>query len=167
MIFNSVCSSFIGKTINDINDKLTQSWPNDQSFDLEIELVIHTVAFAILNPSKDSSMAHSNGSNHFNSEQTQWDVTRFADNVKNTKVKETGESQSDQRLPIYFPQAKFGKVVEPATILDLHGRVMVWALPGVLHPGRLVGNSLETPLYNFNCYNRRTFTKQQEDSAVL
>jgi hypothetical protein len=35
-----------------IRDKLTQTWPNGETFKLETELIINTVTFAILNPSK-------------------------------------------------------------------------------------------------------------------
>ena len=73
-----------------------------------------------------------------NAVQTKWDVTRFADSVKNTKVHEDQQSLQDLRLPLYFEQAVFGKLADPATILDVHGKVMVWALPGVLHPKRMV-----------------------------
>jgi hypothetical protein len=80
----------------------------------------------------------SRGSIIYNVVQTEWDVTRFADKVKNTQVHEDQEAEADLRLPIYFRQANFGKLTTPTTILDIHGKVMVWALPGVLHPRRLV-----------------------------
>lgn len=35
-----------------ITDKLTQIWPNGDTFKLETELIINKVTFAILNPSK-------------------------------------------------------------------------------------------------------------------
>jgi hypothetical protein len=70
--------------------------------------------------------------------QTEWDVERFAEKAKNTKVNESGDSGADHRLPIYFKEAKFGYLPDPTTILDVHGRVMAWALPGVLHEKRVV-----------------------------
>lgn len=73
--------------------------------------------------------------------QTKWDVTRFADRVKNTKVHGDRVAQADLTLPLYFQQAEFGDLVTPTTILDMHGKIMVWALPGILHPSRLVSNS--------------------------
>lgn len=70
---------------------------------------------------------------------TNWDITRFADRVKNSKVNEDGsESKADEALQDYFEQATFGDLTEPATLLDVGGRVMVWALPGVIHPKRVV-----------------------------
>jgi hypothetical protein len=80
--------------------------------------------------------------------QTEWDVTRFADKVKNTRVREVGEAQADLTLPLYFRQANFGKLATPTTILDMHGRIMVWALPGILHPKRLVNTSMSFCLKN-------------------
>lgn len=66
-------------------------------------------------------------------------MLRFADRVKNTVVGEDGiESKADERLSVYFEQANFGDLEDPATILDQHGRVLVWGLQGVLHPNRLV-----------------------------
>lgn len=66
-------------------------------------------------------------------------MLHFADRVKNTVVGEDGiESKADERLSVYFEQANFGDLEDPATILDQHGRVLVWGLQGVLHPNRLV-----------------------------
>lgn len=66
-------------------------------------------------------------------------MLRFADRVKSSVVRKNGsESNTDERLPVYFEQAEFGDLEDPATILDQHGRVMVWALQDVLHPNRLV-----------------------------
>ena len=71
--------------------------------------------------------------------QTAWDVTRFADRVKGSVLPDSGiVSDADARLNVYFEQAAFGDITEPAAIIDEHGRVMVWQLPGVLHPMRLV-----------------------------
>jgi hypothetical protein len=81
------------------------------------------------------------------SEFTDWDITCFADKVKNPKVAEDGaESKTDLSLHKYFEQMNFGDLTEPTTILDMHGRIMVWALPGMLHPNRLVRR-----LQNFRC----------------
>jgi hypothetical protein len=69
-------------------------------------------------------------------------VSRFADRAKITQVKDSEENlDPEEGLSKYFKQAELGDLWEPATILDQYGRVMVWALPGVLHPKRLVGQS--------------------------
>jgi hypothetical protein len=118
--------------------EMDQLWSDGVPFTLEMELVVNTVMYAILNPSKYPKallgfvLMQLPGC-------TNWDVTRFADRVKNSKVTSDGSvSEADGTLPEYFEQATFGDLTEPATILDMHGRVMVWALPGVMHPNRLV-----------------------------
>jgi hypothetical protein len=75
-------------------------------------------------------------------DQTEWDVTRFLEHAKLTKVNEAGEeAKADQKLNASYIQPNFGELSEPATILDREGKVMVWALPGVLHPNRVVRQS--------------------------
>jgi hypothetical protein len=70
---------------------------------------------------------------------TEWDVSRFADRVKNSKVDSSGKvSGTDANLNKYFKESSFGTLTEPTTILDQYGRVMVWALPGLFHSKRIV-----------------------------
>ncbi|KAH9990730.1 hypothetical protein BJV77DRAFT_1068792 [Russula vinacea] len=73
-----------------------------------------------------------------NSRKTEWDKVRFADKAKNTRVTKSGkEAEADQSLRHHFHAAHFKDLTEPTTILDCHGKVIVWALPGILHPNRL------------------------------
>jgi hypothetical protein len=66
-------------------------------------------------------------------------VTRFAERVKNSKVQPDGAvSAADATLNQYFKESFIGTLDEPTTILDQYGRIMTWALPGVLHPKRIV-----------------------------
>jgi hypothetical protein len=82
---------------------------------------------------------------------TEWDVMRFADRVKNSRVTMDGErSKGDLSLPSYFPQACFGELEDPATILDAHGRIIVWHLPDILHVNRIVSHALHTYLLRFS-----------------
>ncbi|KAI6003373.1 hypothetical protein EDC04DRAFT_2611743 [Pisolithus marmoratus] len=37
----------------------------------------------------------------------------------------------------YFPHPQWGHISDPATVLDVHGRVMVWYLPGIIPPQRV------------------------------
>jgi hypothetical protein len=67
----------------------------------------------------------------FNTETTEWDVTRFVDKSKRKKGK-----QSESDIPVN--KVELIPLREPATILDQHGRVLAWALPGILHPNQLV-----------------------------
>ena len=76
---------------------------------------------------------------HFLTEKTEWDVTRFADRVKNVRPRADGDnSTEDTRLAKFFTNPHFGDVDEPSTILDWHGRIMVWYLPGIFPPHRVV-----------------------------
>ena len=69
---------------------------------------------------------------------TDWDVEQYADKVKNTKVAKDGGMICDVNLRSYFRPAIFGEVTKPATILDRHDRIVLWNLPGILCPGRVV-----------------------------
>jgi hypothetical protein len=98
---------------------------------------------------------------------TKWDISRLEERVRNRQVKKSGnvanedqepEAEPDPGLAEFFEQANFGDLTKPTTILDCFGRVMVWALPEVLHLNRLVRD------FNFYyvllTYLRRwTFTK--------
>ena len=78
-------------------------------------------------------------SNFYNIGKTQWDAVRFADKAKNTKVtKSRTEAEADRSLRQHFHEAHFKDLTEPTTILDRHGKVIVWALPDILHPNHLV-----------------------------
>jgi hypothetical protein len=109
-------------------------------FELEMKLVVNTVASAILNPSKwfilmlnilQHLIIHNVGF-------TKWDLSRFAEVVKGSKFEGDASSNEDINLARFFHEPKFGDLTEPTTILDREGKVMAWALPGVLHPNRLV-----------------------------
>ena len=76
----------------------------------------------------------------YNAAKMNWDVERFADKIKNTHVSKDVESLEDLKLCLYYEQVTFGKLTDPGTILDKHGKIMVWVLPGVLHPKWLVRN---------------------------
>ncbi|KAI5982501.1 hypothetical protein EDC04DRAFT_2616638 [Pisolithus marmoratus] len=42
----------------------------------------------------------------------------------------------------YFQYPQWGHISDPETVLDVHGRVMVWYLPGIIPPQRVVKQSL-------------------------
>jgi hypothetical protein len=74
---------------------------------------------------------------------TEWDVSRFANRVKNSRVDASGKvSAADAKLNEYFKESSFGSLTEPTIILDMHNRIMVWALPGLLHLKRIVSRRL-------------------------
>jgi hypothetical protein len=78
---------------------------------------------------------------YFDLDKTEWDVTRLADRVKNTRPNVDGitdTSVEDARLAKYFKNPQFGDLDMPAVILDCHGRIMLWYLPRILSPYRVV-----------------------------
>lgn len=102
--------------------------------------IVLIVAAALLNPS--TSVASGNPgpipySTLVFAVRVPWDADRFAEKVKIT-VEQRGEtSASNASLEKYFINPKLGTLREPAIIVDLHGHIMLWLLPGILS-GRLV-----------------------------
>lgn len=74
------------------------------------------------------------------SDQTDWDVERLADRVKNTRPQEgdANASVEDKRLAKYFKNPQFGEFDEPATVIDRHGRIILWHLPLIISVYRMV-----------------------------
>ncbi|KAI6096116.1 hypothetical protein EDD17DRAFT_1767742 [Pisolithus thermaeus] len=86
---------------------------------MELQLSALVIAFAILNPYV-----------------TEWDIDRFAESKRNVEDKTK-----------YFPYPQWGHISDPATILDVHGRVVVWYLPGIMSPARVEHlNKIHLPL---------------------
>lgn len=72
-------------------------------------------------------------------DQVDWDVTRFADRVKNTHPRDNGEpALDDLNLTKYFKNPELGDVNEPATLVDRYDRIMVWYLPDIFYPSLIV-----------------------------
>ena len=105
----------------------------------EFHRIALTVAFALSNPCKF---------HHYftymwfilQSDQTDWDVERLADRVKNTRPQEgdANASVEDKRLAKYFKNPQFGEFDEPATVIDRHGRIILWYLPLIISVYRMV-----------------------------
>ncbi|KAI6096658.1 hypothetical protein EDD16DRAFT_1719708 [Pisolithus croceorrhizus] len=89
---------------------------------MELQLSTLVIAFAILNPLEDV---------------TEWDIDRFAEPKRNVEDKTK-----------YFPYPQWGLISDPATILDVHSRVVVWYLPGIMSPARVYEhlNKIHLPL---------------------
>lgn len=66
-----------------------------------------------------------------------WDIDWYADMVKCSPVQSNGESER-AKLQKYFATTVMGKISEPATIVDSNGKILVWFLPDVLSPLRVV-----------------------------
>ncbi|KAI6023248.1 hypothetical protein BKA83DRAFT_4493390 [Pisolithus microcarpus] len=67
---------------------------------------------------------------------TEWDIDRFSEPLRNVADKTK-----------YFPYPQWGHLSDPATVLDVHGRVLVWYLPGIMPPARVEHlNKIHLPL---------------------
>jgi hypothetical protein len=102
---------------------------------------------------------------------TKWNVCRLEERVRNRQVKKAGKEASEEQeseaepdlgLADFFEQANFSDLTEPTTILDCFGRVMVWALPDVLHQNRLVCQLNLHICFIINFLHRQTFTKRYQ-----
>jgi hypothetical protein len=62
-----------------------------------------------------------------------WDADRYADFVKGTNIAGT-MSEKEKNAANYFERTTLGKIHTPTTILDLHGKILLWYLPGILSP---------------------------------
>lgn len=56
-----------------------------------------------------------------------WDYDRFAESGQ--QKRESGN---------FFPPTNLGTVTKPATVVDIHGKIILWYLPSLLLPYRVV-----------------------------
>ncbi|KAI6008481.1 hypothetical protein EDC04DRAFT_2907148 [Pisolithus marmoratus] len=88
----------------------------------ELKLTALVISHAILNPWEDV---------------TEWDIDQFAEPMRNVIDKTK-----------YFSHPQWGHISDPAMVLDVHGRVLVWYLPGIIPPARVLEhlNEIHIPL---------------------
>jgi hypothetical protein len=60
------------------------------------------------------------------------DADRYGERVKMTVSKDNKESKSDAQLAKFFDRENVGTIEEPAVVVDLHGRILMWYLPDIL-----------------------------------
>ncbi|KAI6111092.1 hypothetical protein F5141DRAFT_1214590 [Pisolithus sp. B1] len=95
--------------------------PSASTSSSETKLSALTVKVQCLSPEKDV---------------TKWDIDRFA---------EPRPHAADKTKYFQYPQ--WGHISDPATVLDVHGRVMLWYLPGIIPPERVKHlNRIHLPL---------------------
>lgn len=54
----------------------------------------------------------------------------------------------EERLRKFFSEIKIGKQTEPGIVVDMFGRILIWYLPGILHPTRVVRQCGTSSLVN-------------------
>ncbi|KAF8964946.1 hypothetical protein BDZ97DRAFT_1619087, partial [Flammula alnicola] len=74
---------------------------------------------------------------------TSWDVNRYRETLSshNTGMNEEWETNLKRRYPPIYAPTSFE--CEPAVVLDRHGNILTWYLPGILKPERQVGSASE------------------------
>lgn len=65
------------------------------------------------------------------------DANRLANRVKN--IKDTSDADNENLLR-FFQEIHIGHVNEPATVIDTCGSILVWYLPDVVTPRRIVSH---------------------------
>lgn len=76
-----------------------------------------------------------------------FDIDRLGDKVKNSRVREgDAETLSDENLAKFFTPTVIGFVDYPSTVVDEHGRIILWYLPDILAPFRVVSGDLVLPI---------------------
>jgi hypothetical protein len=84
-------------------------------------------------------------------DRTEWDVERYADHVKNSRVTEDGGlSAHDVKLQKFFKQSSFGNIDVPAVICDMHGKIVTWCLPDIICLARIVCQCQPREIYSLN-----------------
>ena len=104
--------------------------------------VVLVIIAAVLNP----CMFKANFHDFLDAEEllvhTEWDIERYADRVKLSKVHPDGHvGDNDVKLSNYFEEAGLGDIDIPATILDHHHRIIPWHLPSIICQHRIVCTS--------------------------
>ena len=76
----------------------------------------------------------------------QFDYNRFAQLSK--KQEEPGK---------YFADTQLGVITKPTTLVDIHGKIMLWYLPGLLLPSRVVCSTIpaQNPLFLLTLWSER------------
>ena len=67
-----------------------------------------------------------------------WDFDRFSEAVKVGVRQQEGRARQQKSLALFFNKASVGKIDKPTTLVDRHGRMLVWFFPDILCPGRTV-----------------------------
>jgi hypothetical protein len=63
-----------------------------------------------------------------------WDYDRFAESKE-------GKRASGK----YFEEVQMGMVAKPTMVVDTHGKIIMWYLPGLLLPQRVVSSTAPIP----------------------
>lgn len=71
-----------------------------------------------------------------------WDADSFANSIVAHRIPPNSPlapAPADNKLMSEFPTPKFGPFKTPTTLVDCHGHILIWYLPGVLDSTTNVG----------------------------
>ena len=95
--------------------------------DQEVRHCAAVIVAAFLNPSKSyNDLTSLLADSVYPSVHVKWDFDRFA------------QSERKCRSGKFFAEIQLGRLTQPTTIVDIHGRILVWYLPGLLLPHLVV-----------------------------
>ncbi|KIK97711.1 hypothetical protein PAXRUDRAFT_135758 [Paxillus rubicundulus Ve08.2h10] len=95
---------------------------NSNITEVEIKLCALTIVCTFLNPYA-----------------AEWDADRYVNAVKAGPPRSSESRKVAQlKLDKYYRPLELGHLIEPATIVDIHGQILVWYLPGILTNFRVV-----------------------------
>ena len=105
----------------------------------EIKLCALTIVHAFLNPCESSDLIITTQVIKTSIVNVEWDFDRYSDSAKPscTRTKEADSSFKVSADTCHVPLS-LGEITEPATLVDVHGRILVWYLPGILTDRRVV-----------------------------
>jgi hypothetical protein len=118
----------------------------------EYKRVVLTVACAVTNPSKHALLVRNYLIVTSSIVVLPWDVERFVDKLRTMTVTSEEAFENEMtRLAGYFQKQNLGERKDPCTLVDRHGRILLWHMPNILTRDRLV-----IPKTNSNPYQMIT-----------
>jgi hypothetical protein len=109
------------------------------SIDEDLDRAALTIAYAIANPCKSQCYSMVQFQIFPHTDETGWDATRFAAHIKNYRPTAShGDDDESTRLAKFFHNPNLGNMEDPAVVIDLQGRILVWYLPHIFHPAHVV-----------------------------
>ena len=102
-------------------------------------------------------------------DRVRWDICRWADRVKTGLVNNNNngddrEMTMDRNLDKYHIQEVLGFEDSPAIVVDQHGRILLWFLPGILSDQAQARVEMEFP-FPFHSDSHSTEQKEANEST--
>lgn len=94
--------------------------------DMEVEHCAAVIVAAFLNPSRQINIKFEFILINQQLVTTNWDYDRFA------------QSPAKRETTKYFSEVHLGFITKPSILVDIHGKIILWYLPGLLLPHRVV-----------------------------